>query len=252
MRKEEEQKKQFAKRLQAFYGFYRQKAIDWARDFMADEENIKDNDPRGFYIPDIDDSVLPHMPEEFQDIVQQLKNTWIDYGNREAVFDLRNRCMKPLEAKLEKAIKAWWIETWKRKYLDFDSIPSAPVFTWEKIDTWNYRMGTLQVEICGRAREKKIRVWAVKEKHLVWEFQVYAPQASEVPDLILPRIRRVAAICDWSGFDNWSVATRNAVIKRLGIIRNYYDGKENYKYTLRQFPWYYIKQGEEVPEREAI
>src|SRR5690349_13940670 len=111
----------------------------------------------------------------------------------------KNCAASPLNAQIAARLAPWWHTTWREQHLDFAQVPAAPAFACnahsqvgeKKLDLWN----PILYPLCGNEAGQK-----VPDHHhlckLIWTFPVPSVPLSDVMPLVLPRIRRQAALTD--------------------------------------------------------
>ena len=223
MRKEDHQKKAGHCRLDGFKKIYEEAA----RRYLDSLQPEQVNNEAGYWSLDIDQQILDLIPPGWEDVKQRLRTYPLDT----VMADYVPKVLQPLRFQTQEAVKVWWKTTWKQRFVDFRGIPPAPRngdVTPKRISLRQYQAGQLRLIFAGEKGNRQCTIFAGNVA--LYRFDVASLlDLREMPTYIatalLPELKRIADLCDWSQLSQLSFAQQQALKMRLNVIQHYYHQK---------------------------
>ncbi|GHO55937.1 hypothetical protein [Ktedonobacter robiniae] len=222
MRREDTRYRFLLKEIEAFTGLYKTTARDWFVEFTSDPSHVTDQE-YGYR------HVFPGLVLARIEGFDTIKGLFQPFGPlphpSRFFFPYRDKVLTPFNDHIEQQLAQWWRKEWRRQWLDFAHIPPASPTRPQALiprgfRTWRYT-DQFFVTIEGGTKARRYRV-STLTGYVLWQFPLPPTPLRLLPQLLLSRLHRLAALTDWREVEHLSPPVSRALARLTAQLIAFY------------------------------
>ncbi|GHO55951.1 hypothetical protein [Ktedonobacter robiniae] len=223
MRREDTRYRFLLKELEAFTSLYKTTARDWFVEFTSDPSHVTDQEHGYRHV--FPGQVLACI--EGFDTPKRLFQPFGPLPQPTRIFlPYHDKVLTPFNDGMEQRLAEWWQHEWRRQHLDFVHIPPASPtrprsLTPTGFRTWHYTDQFL-IRIEGGMRTRQCQVSTYYTSYVIWRFPLPPTPLHLLPQLLLPRLHRLAALTDWREVEHLPPPVSRALSRRTAQLIAFY------------------------------